>query len=433
MIAIARSRGAAPLRYAARGGCSTIPRVSSAATDSGGGSEPAPASAPAGPPAEAPCADAPSASPVAPGRATLDPRAPIALAVRRSLGDGLSALAAQRRAALAGDVEAIHQMRVAARRLRARIELFRGVIHGSRALSCHNDLRWFGRAAGAVRECDVMADLLRDRAARIDSALADATPPLLAALARERGAAHREFALALDSNRYRRMCTRIADPLLRKIAPEARVADLAPGLIAPILRKAIRAGRRVRAGAEPARIHRLRIRLKRLRYALETLGELGGKRLRRALARLAALQELLGRHQDFVAAIGWLRGCGAEHAQRDLPPPALIAAGSLMHDLARRREKIAARIVRRWRRMAREETLEAALGEIADAARAAAAEAGAAAVAGSEPAVTAGPAPTRNEMAVLPERAATELNAEPASKRAAPIHKSQTTPTDDSA
>lgn len=274
--------------------------------------------------------------------------------------------------AAAGAVEAIHQVRVVARRLRAQIDLFHGVLHGSRVRSCHNDLRWFGRSAGAVRQCDVIAGLLRERVARLDPALSTAADALFAALARDRAEAYRRFARDLETVRYRRMRARLADPLPRKSAFGLCVADLAFAMLAPIVRKARRAARRVRVDADPALIHRLRIHLKRVRYALETLAEIGGKRTRLALARLEDSQDLLGRHQDLINAIDWLRGFGAVGAAPDVPPAALIAVGALLQDLARQRKKLAARIVRRARRLTRDATLEAALREIARESRSAA-------------------------------------------------------------
>ena len=334
-------------------------------------------------------------------------------------------------AASAGGAEAIHQMRVAVRRLRVQIDLFHGVLHGSRVRACDNDLRWLGRSAGAARQCDVIAGLLRERMARLDPALSAAAGALFDALDRDRAAAYRRFADDLATARYRRMRARLADPLPRKSASGARVADLAFAMLAPIVRKARRAARRVRVDADPALIHRLRIRLKRVRYALETFAEIGGKRTRRALARLEDSQDLLGRHQDLIGAIDWLRGFGAAGAAPDVPPAALIAAGALLQDLARQREKLAARIVRRARRLTRAATLEAALREIARESRAAAAARGqsvAPETAEAELAAQSRAAP--RPLAPAADRAASSA-ATAASRHLEPAPESPTTPTDE--
>src|SRR5205823_4429707 len=60
----------------------------------------------------------------------------------------------------------------------------------------------------------------------------------------------------------------------------ARLGDVAPDLLRPHVRAVARAGRRLGPDAEAAELHRLRVRTKRLRYALETLRSLGDRSTR---------------------------------------------------------------------------------------------------------------------------------------------------------
>ncbi len=331
--------------------------------------------APAPAPSEGPddlnpvAAATPSASPSATEPAAIVGETTLAAAVRAVFDLGLAMLDRNLPGAVEGEAEAIHQVRVAARRLRARIDLFRPAIHGARARSLHNDLQWLGRSAGAVREFDVIGELLRERASVIDPPLSAPAQPLVDALARSRALAHRNFLQDVASPRYRRMHQRLTAPLLRAAAANTWVAEAAPAMLEPIVRKARKAIRRVRADSAPVLIHRLRIRFKRVRYALEILVGIGGRRTRRALDYLEEMQELLGRHQDMVAACEFLRGFANESGAIGFPPAALIAAGSLIHDLALRRAKIAERVAKRARRMARKEILNGALREIVREAR----------------------------------------------------------------
>jgi CHAD domain-containing protein len=344
------------------------------------------ASAPAEPPDGLDShAGAPPSKPLqTPGQGAIVGETTLAEAVRGAFASGLAMFERNLPGAVAGEADAIHQMRVAARRLRARIDLLHIAIHGARARSLHNDLQWLGRSAGAVREVDVIADLLRERAGAIDPSLSEAAQPLLDALVQSRLAAHRKFLQDAASPRYRRMCQRLATPLLRVAANDTCVAEVAPAMLKPMVRKARKAARRVRADSAPEQIHRLRIRFKRVRYALEILQEIGGRRTHRALGRLEELQELLGRHQDTVAAIGFLRAFANESGVAGFPPAALIAAGSLIHDLALQRRKIAERVAKRARQMARKEILKDALREIVRMARAARRKRSAAALAVAE-------------------------------------------------
>lgn len=301
-----------------------------------------------------------------PERPLLAPELPLASAVRLTMAAASAAITAQADAAVAGEVEPIHQMRVGARRSRAIVQLFASAIHGSRARACKRDLPWLGHAAGAVRECDVIEAALRECADRLDPAIAGALAPLSGALAAERRAALARFTAEVHSRRYLRMCERLADPLLRRALPATPAGCAVPEMIAPIARAARKAGRRIAPGAPPELFHRLRVRLKRLRYALETLAAMSGKRTRKALARFEEMQDLLGRHQDAVDATAWLRGWAA-HAS-DAPPATLMAVGAIHHELSMRREKLAASACRRWRKIVRSGILDDALKELARAA-----------------------------------------------------------------
>src|ERR1700693_5503559 len=101
-------------------------------------------------------------------RAVIAPDLPLADAVRLTLTTAVAAMRYHEAAAIAGEIEPLHQMRVAARRLRATVQLFAGAIHGSRMRIDKRDLPWLGRAAGAVRECDVIEALIRDCGGRLD-------------------------------------------------------------------------------------------------------------------------------------------------------------------------------------------------------------------------------------------------------------------------
>ena len=88
-----------------------------------------------------------SAPPSRAPRAVIVPDLPIADAARLAMATGVAAMMHHEAEALAGEVEPLHQMRVAARRLRATVQLFAGVIHGSRLATYKRDLPWLGREA----------------------------------------------------------------------------------------------------------------------------------------------------------------------------------------------------------------------------------------------------------------------------------------------
>jgi CHAD domain-containing protein len=199
-----------------------------------------------------------------------------------------------------GDVEAVHDMRVAVRRLRSTLRTFRALWDRRRVDLVRSELKWFGDRLGRVRDAQVMA-------ARLDEGLRAEPPEVVfgpvAARVRQRFAAEGAEARAglekaLDSKRYRTL--RAA---LNGLAGDAGRAK--KGWVANRIRNDLeRADQRLDAALErPAddarrdpELHAARRAYKRARYA----AEVRGGRTKKLVKRLKELQDLLGTHQDAV-------------------------------------------------------------------------------------------------------------------------------------
>jgi len=297
-----------------------------------------------------------------PSKIVLAPGDPVVAAAQTALRQGLEALRFHETAALAGEVEAIHQFRIATRRLRALVELFSGVLHGLRVRLLRRELPWVGQTAAVTRECDAIEQLMRDRSARLDSTLRESLAPIYEALSARRRTEHGNFAGMLASQRYQAILRRLGSAPVRKIPPTVTVRELAPTMLRPIARGTTSAGVKLKPDCSPQRLHRLRVRLKRLRYALEMISELAGKRTRKAAAELAELQDRLGLHNDVVVAIAWMREYAADAVA---PPHALLAVGALIHSLHKRQRKLARRSLKQWKRIDRNGIIREALVEVA--------------------------------------------------------------------
>jgi CHAD domain-containing protein len=234
---------------------------------------------------------------------------------------------------LGEDPEELHRMRVATRRLRAVLGIFQPALP-VRASRFRGDLGWLGRALGAVRDLDVEIEQLRggadERAGVEDAGALDALIDLLES---QRSDARAALLEALDSRRYDRLVDGFEaflahGPLRRSAASTAPAAGIVPGIAIERYRKVRKQGRRLDASSEPGEFHVLRIRCKRLRYALEEVAELYGKPARTMNRRLIALQDLLGAHQDAVVAGQRLRSLAIDHGH-DLPPATVFAMGEL--------------------------------------------------------------------------------------------------------
>jgi inorganic triphosphatase YgiF len=225
---------------------------------------------------------------------------------RRAFVDTALGALGQLQAALpqaATDAEALHQARVALRRLRVALGLFAPVLPAPFVAHWRNAWRALARQLGPLRERDVLAQALR-------AAPLDATDPALARVlqrqARGHAAARRALAAALREPATPALLVDFVRAVLALPAhPESRLDRVA--------RRWWRARRRrLRAALEgahagtPAARHALRLAIKKLRYGLELLdGALPDRLATRATAAHAALvraQTVLGRLQDADSA-----------------------------------------------------------------------------------------------------------------------------------
>ena len=302
----------------------------------------------------------------APRRVTLSPAETVADAARKAIGFGAESLSHHQIAAEAGEEEPLHQLRVATRRLRASIDLFSNVIYAAQLKIFRRDVPWLGAQAGAVRECDVTSALIGTRAARIGPDLKAAIAPMIAALDERRKSEHAKLCELLVSKRYQGLLVRLSRPAIKKVGADRRLGIVAAQMIRPASRGASRLGEKIADDAPPLLFHKLRVRIKRLRYELEMMSPLGAKRHRKTLKRLEEMQELLGLYHDTTVATAWLMSYAETSAA---PPRTMLAAGALIQSLASRESKLRRQCMRAWRRFERSDAMRDTLEEIREAGR----------------------------------------------------------------
>jgi CHAD domain-containing protein len=202
--------------------------------------------------------------------------------------------------------DAVHQMRVAVRRLRSALRVYGRLLPGTERLRA--DLQWLGRKLSPARDAEVQHAGFLDSLAALPDELV--VGPVAARLTRHFGpvaAASRHTVLeTLGDKRYRRLLDSVdrllTDPPLARKASRSAAAELPKHV-----RRAYRKTRRRVSGDTP---HRARKAAKRYRYALEVASPAVGKKARRARKAARDLTKVLGEHQDAVLAQPLLRELG---------------------------------------------------------------------------------------------------------------------------
>jgi inorganic triphosphatase YgiF len=210
------------------------------------------------------------------------------------------------------DPEFVHQARVAVRRMRSAARLFGKAAGWPAALD--TELRWIGRKLGAVRDWDVLQT-------QTLPALAAAMPEFAGQVAAHAGAVRCRDDDALRAALAGARVARLLLRLLRWAATPAGGPTLASGA-----RKRLRRLHRRLFGSAAFFValpleeqHQVRIRAKRLRYALDLYAAaLPAKATARWVERLARLQDELGLLNDMAVAAELLprvgRAAGADSA-----------------------------------------------------------------------------------------------------------------------
>lgn len=255
---------------------------------------------------------APGAAGESAPEAPIRPDTPVWAVVRSALIAQAAVFAGNEMTARTGsDPEGVHRMRTSSRRMGEVIALFRDALpDATRAL--RDELAWARRSLGDVRDLDVqIAKLEAEAATRADGGAALA--PLVERLAGEREAARGRMLAALDTARFEALLAGL-DAAIGELGSggpdgtaEIRAGDAAARELRRRMAQVRRRGDRLDAGSPDAELHALRIRVKRLRYALEFLAPLYPKAAARLLPRLVELQDGLGRRQDAVIAARQLR------------------------------------------------------------------------------------------------------------------------------
>ncbi|WP_037078414.1 CYTH and CHAD domain-containing protein [Pseudonocardia spinosispora] len=222
--------------------------------------------------------------------------------------------------------DSVHQIRVAARRMRSTLRAFGRVLDREKTKPLADELRWLGRALADDRDSEVQDERFSDAVSRLpDDLVFGPVHATLTRVMQRRQAEAREATLeALNSDRYLALQARIDElltspPLTRKARRPARKV-----LAKDVAKSYRRLERRMSDAADQPEgeqrdhgLHEARKAAKRARYAVETAAPAIGKPARRTRKNLKKIQSVLGTHQDTVVARSVLWRFGALAGQED--------------------------------------------------------------------------------------------------------------------
>jgi triphosphatase len=220
--------------------------------------------------------------------------------------DAAAMLANEPGTRLGEDIEALHQMRVATRRLRAALALFADALP-LRAVRVREELGWLAGQLGVVRDLDIQLGRIGEWQASMAEDSRDAIEELAQLFESHRREGRHALLAALDSRRYERLVDGLVTmleqgPSRRSVAARTVALSAMPDRIAYAHSKAVRAAKRARRSGLAGDFHALRIRCKRLRYSLEFAAGLYDGEVKKFAKRVAGLQDELGLMNDATVA-----------------------------------------------------------------------------------------------------------------------------------
>jgi CHAD domain-containing protein len=235
------------------------------------------------------------------------------------------------------DPEAVHQARVATRKLRSHLRTFGPLLDAEWTDTLRIELGWLAMSLGSVRDREVLLERLRDRAKSLPASDTRSAASLLHVLEVEIEALRKKLHADMSSMRYVDLLERlVAGALAPATLPDAdQIAAVGlPALATNPWRRLRSAVRQLPESPTDPEFHRIRILAKRARYAAEAVAPVVGPAAESFARAAAKLQTVLGEHQDSVTAQAWLRGARVS-GRRAFVAGELIALEHMAADAAR--------------------------------------------------------------------------------------------------
>lgn len=240
------------------------------------------------------------------------------------------------------DIEFLHDMRVATRRMRAALDVFGTAFKPKTVKNLRKGLRQTGRMLGNVRDLDVFLEKAGHYLETLPESERHGLDPLLSHWQDQQQAARQDMIKYLDSRSYAGFKARFFEfvttpgagtrPLETDPPEPGLVNQIAPVLLYQRLAET-RAFGPLLPTASIEQFHTLRIECKKLRYTLEFFREVLGPEAKTLIEAIKTLQDHLGDLNDAQVATGILRdflaawdGLQADMPVSERPQPEAVVA-----------------------------------------------------------------------------------------------------------
>lgn len=252
--------------------------------------------------------------------------------------------------------EPLHKLRVTARRMDTVLCLFRGFLPGSVARN-RPKLKALLDAVGDVRDVDIRLEAVSAFRDKLPDNDKDACDPLRQHLESERTQARTRMLRALDAKATREWLDTLPAQLARTAAPtqsasmrNAVALAVMPRLIGKRYRKLRKCAERLTRRSSIEEFHKVRVRSKKLRYALEVVAPTYRKPTQEMLAALHKLQGKLGTQHDSDVIAKYLTEL-ATHPPENFTAATLFMMGRMAEMHTQEAAGLSGKIKKPWRRV----------------------------------------------------------------------------------
>ncbi len=205
------------------------------------------------------------------------------------------------------DIEFLHKMRVATRRLRSLMQGFREFFDSPEARRLQAELKWLAALLGVVRDLDIRRQKLHALSREAPPAEAEGWRIIDREISEQRlHVLNTELVPALKSPRFQALGV-LAETVFAACPINLSIDQAGVRTMKRLGQRLCKAAKVAKQTGAAEDIHQLRIQNKKLRYSGQIFAPIRAEAFQRALAESATLHDLLGNFQDAIVTSAWVR------------------------------------------------------------------------------------------------------------------------------